>query len=232
MSGNTLSLGQQANFHAAVLKALPRNISPQDALSWEENGEKLTATLASALCPPAAPAAKPPTLVLIKTIAIGDVEGRRTTECLTGNIWGYRDPNIDNWLPELQPAQTGGPVGVYQLQKQKGVTFRDMVAAVLQVSLDTALGVLAKVLKKQGHTFTLPAVENLVERQEAGEDVGLCTDGRANLFPVEDSDGCVSVLYTVSVGDGWRGRVYRLDDGAGWSAKNRLLLRNPVTLTL
>lgn len=51
-NGNNLSLGQQANFHAAVLKALPRDIDPDAARGWEMNGEALTKVLDSALCPP------------------------------------------------------------------------------------------------------------------------------------------------------------------------------------
>lgn len=53
MNGNTLSLGQQANFHAAVLKALPRDIDPDVALNWERNGKALTRALRSVLLPPA-----------------------------------------------------------------------------------------------------------------------------------------------------------------------------------
>lgn len=56
MDGNTLDVPQFANFAAAVLKALPRNMTPEDARRWEENGDKLTATLASALSPLATPA--------------------------------------------------------------------------------------------------------------------------------------------------------------------------------
>ncbi len=52
MSGNTLSLGQQANFIAAVAKALPRDIDPDIARNWEQNGEALTKVLREALCPP------------------------------------------------------------------------------------------------------------------------------------------------------------------------------------
>ena len=51
-NGNNLSLGQQANFHAAVVKALPRDINPDVARGWEANGEALTKVLGSALCPP------------------------------------------------------------------------------------------------------------------------------------------------------------------------------------
>lgn len=50
--GDTLSLGQQANFHAAVLKALPRDISPEQARRWETNGKALTRALRSALLQP------------------------------------------------------------------------------------------------------------------------------------------------------------------------------------
>jgi hypothetical protein len=232
MSGNTLSLGQQANFHAAVIKALPRNISPEAALAWEKNGDKLTEALASALCPLATPTTKLPTLVLHKATNIGDVEGKKTKECFSGNIWGYRDGDIDRWLPAGQPAQAGGPVGVYQPQKQEGTTFREMAAATLQVGSGTALELLGKALKEQGRTFTLPAVEALVERQESGEDVGLRTDGYANFFFVEDSDGSVSVLRAYRRGDRWVGFVDRLDYGFRWRAGRRLLLRNSVTPTL
>ena len=45
MNGPTLSLGQQANFHAAVLKALPRDINPDVARTWEKNGKALTQVL-------------------------------------------------------------------------------------------------------------------------------------------------------------------------------------------
>lgn len=52
MSGNTLSLDQQANFYAAVLKALPRDIDPVTARGWEKNGKALTKALRSVLLPP------------------------------------------------------------------------------------------------------------------------------------------------------------------------------------
>lgn len=52
MNGNTLSLDQQANFHAAVLKALPRDIDPEVARNWEKNGKALTKALRGVLLPP------------------------------------------------------------------------------------------------------------------------------------------------------------------------------------
>lgn len=48
-NGNTLSLDQQANWHATVLKALPRDIDPRAARGWEMNGQSLTIAIRAAL---------------------------------------------------------------------------------------------------------------------------------------------------------------------------------------
>jgi hypothetical protein len=48
--GNTLSLDQQANFHAAILKALPRDIDPELAIDWSASGRALTEALTKTLC--------------------------------------------------------------------------------------------------------------------------------------------------------------------------------------
>ena len=101
-----------------------------------------------------------------------------------------------------------------------------MATAALQVGLGTSLYLLGKALKDNGLTFTLPAVEKLVERQEGGEDVGLRTDGWANFFFVENSGGTVSVLDVDRNADGWHGYVDRLDDSFRWLAEYRLVLRN------
>lgn len=177
------------------------------------------------------PEVKTQILVLHKTVNVDDAAGKKTSKCLTGNIWGDRDDDIDRWLPAAQPTQAGGPVGVYQLQKQKGTTFREMAAAALQVGSGTALELLGKALKEQGRTFTLPAIEKLVERQEGGEDVGLRTDGYANFFFVENSDGSVSVLNVNRNDGGWRAYVHRLDYDDGWRAGCRLLLRNSFSFS-
>jgi len=61
-NGHTLSLDQQANFHAAVLKALPRDIDPEMARNWEKNGKALTKALRGVLLPPEATALEPRTI--------------------------------------------------------------------------------------------------------------------------------------------------------------------------
>jgi len=73
--GNTLSLDQQANFHAAVLKALPRDIEPDVARGWEMNGKALTKEFRSLLCPPESEAGVTPldtvSFPIWKTLTIG-----------------------------------------------------------------------------------------------------------------------------------------------------------------
>lgn len=50
--GTALTVGQFAEFSAAVIKALPRDIDPDIALGWASNGKALTKVLAENLCPP------------------------------------------------------------------------------------------------------------------------------------------------------------------------------------
>jgi hypothetical protein len=189
-----------------------------------ESGAAFTAWLKNGTA--ATPTAKSPTLVLHKTIALGDIEGKRTGKCLVGKPWCYRDSDIDRWLPAVQPAQATGQVDIYQLQNPQGTTFQEMAAAALKVGPGTALDLLAKALKEQRRTFTLPIIEAMVKSQESGEDVGLRTDGYANFFFVEDSSGSVSVLFVNRDDGGWRGYVSRLDSGSRWDSGYRLVLRN------
>ncbi len=175
---------------------------------------------------------KPPTLVLVKTTSFGDIEGKKIGKCFTGKRWDYRDGDIDRWLPAQQPAQAACSAGIYQLQNPQGTILREMAAAALKVGPGTALDLLAKALKEQGLTFMLPAIEQMVERQEDGEDTGLRTDGYANLFFVENSDGSVSVLYVRRRGGRWDASVRRLGGDGGWRAGRRLLLRNSDAVSL
>jgi len=169
---------------------------------------------------------KPPTLVLVKATSTNAIARKHVSKCFTGKRWAYRNCDIDNWLPNTQEEQAAGKVGVYQLQNPQGTTFREMAAAVLKVGSGTSLDLLAKALFEQGHVLTLSAVEQLVDRQEGGEDVGLRTDGYANFAFVEDANGSASVLYVRCFGDGWHAYVRRLGRGGGWGAGGRLLLCN------
>jgi len=48
-------------------------------------------------------------------VELGQVAGKKTTKCLIGDQWAYRDGDIDRWLPAVQSAQAAGQVGVYRL---------------------------------------------------------------------------------------------------------------------
>src|SRR3989344_5570655 len=195
-----------AAFAGFVIQNIPADLTDQEMDGWMDNPDatkKFLSGLKSST-------AKPLIAILVKTTSIGDIEGEKTGKCLTGKRWAYRDGDIDRWLPAVQSAQENRLARVYQLQNRPG----------------TSLDLLAKALKEQGLTFALQAIEQLVDRQEDGEDVGLRTDGYANFFFVEDSDGSISVLLVYRYVGGWCASVYRLDVGDRWGAEDRPLLRN------
>lgn len=177
-----------------------------------------------------APAVKPAFLKLIGTTTLGEVVGKKTRNCFTGKLWSYRDTNLDNWLPAEQAGQSEGIVSVYQLGE--AVTSREMAAKAVGLGAGTSLDLLAKALREGGHTFTLPAIEQMVDKQEAGENVDLRTDGYANFAFVEDANGSVSVVVFVRSGGRLFVNLNRLDCDRRWDAGNRLLLRNSVASTL
>lgn len=170
-------------------------------------------------------------LALLKTTKLGKVAGKKTRDCMSNTAhWYYRDSDIDHWLPAKQPAHTEGVISVYQMQK--GMTFRETAAAVLQIGAGTSLDLLAKALKENGHVLTLPDIEQMVEKQESGEDVGLRTDGWANFAFVEDAVGSVSVARFRRDHGRWYVDVRRLGYDNRCYAENYLLLRNSVAPAL
>ena len=125
--------------------------------------------------------------------------------------FAYRNSNIDVWLPEKQPKQSGE---VTVIVRTKDQTFIEMAEQYIGSS-DPAI------LKK--HTLTLPMVEKLIQDAEAN---GLCTDGWGNFFFVEDKDDGVSVARVNRDGSRWYADVHRLGRDRRWDAGIRLLVRN------
>ena len=171
------------------------------------------------------------TLILIKTTRLGVIPCKKTSDCLISKRWTYCDANIDHMLPAMQPNQLA-PVSSYQLQNVKGTTFREMALAALKAASDMPFDRISTMLKEHRLTCTLPTIEQLVERQERGEDVGLRTDGYSNFAFVENAEGSVSVLYVCRYDRRWSGRLLSLGGGKGWDAGGRLLLCNSDALTL
>ncbi len=229
--GTPLSIGQFSELAGAVIKALPRDIDPDVALNWANNGAALKKALRDALCPTVKGRPKS-TLALIKTTSLGGSKPQKTKACFTSAFWHYRDSDIDSWFPKEQAEQEHGSVGIYQVQDPKGTTFREMAVAAIQAVPGTSDDEIVTWLKRRGLTLTLPQVEVIVERQENGEDTGLGTDGYANFAFVEDAHGDVSVLDFRRGGRRWEVYVHRLGDESRWHAGSRFLLRNSDTRIL
>ena len=166
--------------------------------------------------------------VPVLTTILGVSAARATAECFRDkSIFYERDKEIDDWFSALQPAQEATVVDICQVQNPEGSSFREKMAAALNVARDTDTAELSRQLKERGYTLTLTAVEQMVERQERGEDVGLLVKNYYRHFAfVEDTNGLVCVLYVYRTKAGWYVYVFRLDDVNSWDAEYRLLLRN------
>ncbi|MDO8576422.1 MAG: hypothetical protein Q7R90_03845 [bacterium] len=195
-----------------------------------EDADAVHQTVAAALREKPAPVVKNPTLTLVKSMLLAATSATNTAECLVGDIYGYRDPDIDRWLPKMQPARKATKVAVYAFGKD--MTFAIMARAVVKVGEDVPLDEVGKLLKKRKHTLTLPQLDILVKKQEAGEDVGLRTDGWGNFVFVENEDGSVSVADVGRDGGRWDRDVRGLGRGGVWDRVSRLVLSNSVAQTL
>ena len=229
--------GNYINFQAAVLRQLPRprDIDPTTCKGWVDNQEALRSFLLG-LAPPKTQADKKRSdskkstshpLILIAKTDLPALPEKPTSNCLCGDIYGYRDADINRWLPRKQLAQAPCSVSAYQLQEE--MTFKEMAERVLGTR--GTVEELGKLLKERGHTTTLTHTEALIERQESGENVGL-RDGWANLFFVENEKGSVSVVYAGRRGARWDVHVSRLDSGFRWDAGSPLFVRNSDTAAL
>ena len=195
-----------------------------------DDGEAVHESLVTALREKPAPVVKDPTLTLVTSVLLTATSAKDTSECLVGDPYGYRDPDIDRRLRKTQLAKKASKVSVYGFAK--GMTFGTMARAVVKVGEDVSLDRVATLLKKRKHTITLTQLEQLIERQERGEDVGLRTDGWGNFAFVENEDGSVSVVDVFRGADGWGRDVYPLAYDDVWRRGHRLVLSNSVASNL
>lgn len=168
-------------------------------------------------------------VLLVKTITTPAIPTKKTADCFTNTSrYYYHHSNLDAWLPKDQPAQPKSTFSIWQLTEPD--IFKQAVENFLGVTGDIRF--LAQTLKNRRHTTTLPTVESLIEQQEAGEDVGLWTNGWAESFFGENEDGSVSVVYVRRGGRYWRVYVFPLGYAQVWSVGYRFFFRNsdPVSL--
>src|SRR3989344_873488 len=157
-------------------------------------------------------------LSFVAAVKVAVVGRKSTAQCFVDRTRYYNpDPDLVNWLPEDQPAQAASEFSVQRLDVPG--TFKQAVESFLGVTGEIPL--LEKGLRERGHITTLPAIEMLIDKQEAGEDVGLRIDGYANFFFVEEKEEegkepSVSVVDASRYDGRWRVRVDRLGDDCGW----------------
>jgi hypothetical protein len=162
-------------------------------------------------------------LTLVKIIATPTVARKKTSDCfIDKSQYYYRDPNLDAWLPKIQLDQPESKFSVQRLTQ--GATFKRAVESFLGVTGD--IQTLSQALHGRGAVTTLPVIESLIERQEAGEDVGLQTNGYANFFFTENADGSVSVVDARRNVRGWNVSVCHLGNDYVWYADDRFFFRN------
>lgn len=208
-NGNTLSLGQQANWHAAVIKALPRDIDPDTALNWERNGDALTKILREALCSPQK-VARGSILRLLsggETITIAPCDGTQTLAKAKETFPSGIDSDFKNWkLDKAGNATEETAVQVYEVAKD--ATFAKMFG-----SLGSDLNKLC---------LTQHQIKTFCEKHSSW----LRTDGYATffLFKVEDQFFVADV--DVDPG-GLFVYAFRFGDGFEWHAENQHRLVSP-----
>ena len=132
-----------------------------------------------------------------------------TTDCFKD--FGYRNSDIDKWLPKEHPAQD---CEITIIKPETDMTFLEMAQKYLGTTDP-------KEIKK--HCLTLPMVEEMIKNADTN---GMVTNGYGNFFFTEDGDGSVSVGHVDRVGSRWGARVFRLDYGGRWGADDRLLVCN------
>ena len=163
-------------------------------------------------------------LSVFKSVAIEAVTEKKTVDCFTDKKrYAYRDENLDTLLSEIQAAQPAGRVTAHQLTW--GAKFAEMVQGLLGTT-ETDLAVLSRLAIQTGHVFTLPQIEALIECQEAGEDVGLRTDGWANFFLVLNKEECVSFVDAYRSVRRWNVYLYPLGHGDVWGAGSHFFSHN------
>jgi hypothetical protein len=224
MSGN-----QQRIIKAAVRDTLTELFQQSDAEAGNQGENNLQVFLADIRASWVKHTAKAPKLFSsASTYALGAVSGKKTKKCFTGKFWYYRDNDFDNWLSADQPNAIACTVTV--LTPMKDWTFVEAAVSVLNVSPDTPVVTLGKLLIERGHTMPLTKLEAMAEATERGEKTGMVTNGWGNFAFVETGNennpvsvGCV---LRSGVDRHWSAGVFGLSHVFRWFAGVRLLVCN------
>jgi len=186
--------GNYVEFQAAVLRALPRDIDPDVAFGWAQNGEALAKNLRGVLIPAeVTPTSKSnPLLESLGTVTVPATGRFIAREKFVLNSdrkalvkISYLGSNFSEWfLGKIEE-----PKPWMQLRYAK----------LLKYSVDRP------VLAELGNTaeITLAEVYALMEHQPNGENGTLLTNGYTNIFYVRDVNGELRAVLVCWDGDGW-----------------------------
>lgn len=168
-------------------------------------------------------------LVPIQTITIPAVSGKRTRDCFANDsLYFHTDSRLYDWFPKDQPDWTESKIVGKQLLRK--AEFEKVAQYFLGQSVDSKM--IAYLLKRRRAITTLPVIERLIERQEAGEDIGLQIHNFANFFFVEGKDGSVLIVQMQRISGRWHTNCHHIYRLGIWHAGNRFFFGIPDGLSL
>jgi len=185
--GTALSVGQFVEFSAAVTKNLPRDISPDVAANWANNGAALAKVLHEALCPPCS-WREEDGVVYFSVTSDG-----------TGPEWEQRleqyDVQLSRWAKDILRSPDFKPTtGVtYEVAVLKGMLWNDRDRITKKIRADAYAGV-----HTGGKQLSDPNAEIACLIREKFPDDEIKAMGLwwivAMHEPIEDSDGGPGLL--------------------------------------
>ncbi len=202
--GTALSTGQFAEFAGAVIRALPRDIDPEVALGWANNGASLTRVMKDALCPPEEMLAEKPKVLKARdriSVVPHDTTFDPNKFFVTGE---------GLWVSDR-----------FKLLVLKGAMIEGVGGAMSLTPFDLMHAAYDREIKNempQNHEVALWPIARMIEVQLGGTPGPLLNDGNWNIF--------YRAGLVVNVGwdanrQRWGMEAYRLDV-TGWNVDSRV----------
>ncbi len=166
-------------------------------------------------------------LSVVSTISLEEVKGKPTTECCRrGKNWYFRDENLDLVLGSHQPDASRCSVSA--CEKGTHSTLEEIVRSLPNAPRGTNVIELGRWAVQNGHAFTLPQLEVLIERAKRRQNTGLRIDGHRGNFCIvvpQSLETPVPVVRLGRAGNAWGIGVGGLSDTYA-SPRCRFLIRN------
>ncbi|MCI5108525.1 MAG: hypothetical protein MRY49_01610 [Candidatus Pacebacteria bacterium] len=150
---------------------------------------------------------------------------KKTTECFSGVLWRHIPDSFYDSLPEYQEATGSGKSRAFR--PEKDMAFSEMAQNLLDTNEENLVN-LQWALIEAGHFYTFPQICDLVDRQEAGENVGLIKD-HSNIFFIKNKEGGISVVrvrHRIQLFKKWLPDICPFNYGPKWHPEIRVFSRN------